>query len=90
MEKTIKALDDPMRRKILEILKKEPLSVGEILSKLDITGATLSHHLKILREAELVSYQREGNSMIYQINTSVMEDVIGWLLGFMNKGKINE
>jgi len=90
MESTIKALDDPVRRKILEILKEKPLSVGEILSKLEITGATLSHHLKILRNADLVSCRRDGNSMIYQINTSVVEDVITWLIGFTNKGEKNE
>lgn len=86
MESTIKALDDPVRRKILEILKEKPCSVGEILSKLEITGATLSHHLKILRNADLVYCKRDGNSMIYQINTSVVEDVITWLIGFTNKG----
>jgi len=90
MESTIKALDDPVRRKILEILKEKPLSVGEILSKLEISGATLSHHLKILRNADLVSCRRDGNSMIYQINTSVVEDVITWLIGFTNKGGKNE
>jgi len=86
MESTIKALDDPVRRKILEILKAKPCSVGEILSQFDITGATLSHHLKILRNADLVSCKRDGNSMIYQINTSVVEDVITWLMSFTNKG----
>ncbi|MDD4083062.1 MAG: autorepressor SdpR family transcription factor [Sphaerochaetaceae bacterium] len=90
MESTIKALDDPIRRKILEMLKEKPLSVGEILSKLEISGATLSHHLKILRNADLVSCRRDGNSMIYQINTSVVEDVITWLIGFTNKGGKNE
>jgi len=90
MERTIKALDDPSRRKILEILKKGPLSVGEILVQLDITGATLSHHLKILRDAELVSCKRDGNSMIYEINTSVVEGIIAWLIQFSDKGDQDE
>ncbi|MGH4038833.1 MAG: autorepressor SdpR family transcription factor [Sphaerochaeta sp.] len=86
LQDTIKALNDPVRRKILDLLKEKPLSVGDILSQLDITGATLSHHLKILKEADLVSKKRDGNFLIYEINTSVMEDIMKWLSGFMQNG----
>jgi DNA-binding transcriptional ArsR family regulator len=83
LQDTIRALSDPVRRKVLELLRGGPKSVGEILSDLDITGATLSHHLKILKQAGLVSDTRQGNSLIYELNTSVMEDVMDWLAGFL-------
>lgn len=82
IQDTIKALNDPVRRKILDLLKEKPLSVGDILKELNVTGATLSHHLKILKEAGLVTSKRQGNFLIYDINTSVMEDIISWLTTF--------
>lgn len=82
IQDTIKALNDPVRRKILDLLKERPLSVGDILSKLEITGATLSHHLKVLKDAGLVTSERQGNFLIYDVNTSVMEDIISWLTTF--------
>jgi len=85
LEKVIKALNDPVRRQILQILKKKSCSVGEILEELDITGATLSYHLQVLRKADLVLCERKGNTIIYQINTSVMEDMINWLLKLTRK-----
>ncbi|MBK5253270.1 MAG: winged helix-turn-helix transcriptional regulator [Peptostreptococcaceae bacterium] len=84
LQETIKALNDPVRRKILEILKTGPKNVGEILVQLDITGATLSHHLKILRDTGLLSDTKEGNHIIYEINTSVFEDVMSWITGLIN------
>lgn len=89
LQDTLKALNDPIRRRILELLKNQPLAVGDILSELDITGATLSHHLKILRNADLVTIEKEGNFNYYQINTSVMEDVLTWITGFTG-GESNE
>ena len=86
LQDTLKALNDPVRRKILDLLKEKPLPVGDILSQLDITGATLSHHLKILKEAGLVTSNRDGNFLIYEINTSVMEDIMKWLSSFMQNG----
>lgn len=82
IQDTIRALNDPVRRKILDLLKIKPLSVGDILSELNVTGATLSHHLKILKLAGLVTSARQGNFLIYDINTSVMEDIISWLTTF--------
>ena len=82
LQKTIKALNDPIRRRILEILKDKPLIVGDILNELNITGATLSHHLKILKDADLLIVEKDGNYLYYQINTSVMEDVLTWITGF--------
>lgn len=72
---TFSALSDPNRQKILELLKKKEMSVGEILENLDITMATLSHHLDILKRADLVSGRREGQKIIYSLNLSILEEI---------------
>lgn len=76
---TMKALSDPGRRKILELLKKGPMTAGQIGSHFEMTGATLSHHLAVLKKAELVSDSKKGTFIYYEINTSVMEDVMAWI-----------
>lgn len=82
LQDTLKAISDPTRRKILELLKKGPLSAGEIGEHFDMTGATLSHHLSILRKAGLVDDSKKGTFIYYGINTSVMEDILTWIAGF--------
>ncbi len=76
---TFKALSDPVRREILELLKKETLSAGEIGSHFDMTGATISYHLSILKKAELITETRQKNYIYYSLNTSVVEEVMLWL-----------
>ncbi|MBR2671577.1 MAG: winged helix-turn-helix transcriptional regulator [Oscillospiraceae bacterium] len=76
---TFKALSDPARRQILEMLKKGPLSAGEISSHFDMTGATVSYHLKILKQADLIFESREKNYIYYQLNTSVLEEIMLWI-----------
>jgi DNA-binding transcriptional ArsR family regulator len=76
---TFKALSDPARRQILELLKKGPMSAGEIGAHFDMTGATISYHLKILRQADLVFEKREKNYIIYQLNTTVLEEIMLWI-----------
>ncbi len=76
---TFKALSDPARRQILELLKKGPLSAGEIGSHFNMTGATISYHLKILKQADLVYESREKNYIYYQLNTSVLEEILLWI-----------
>ena len=76
---TFQALSDPVRRQILELLKKGPLSAGEIVSQFDMTGATISYHLKILKQADLVFESREKNFIYYQLNTSVLEEIMLWM-----------
>lgn len=76
---TFKALADPVRREILQLLKKGRLSAGEIVSHFDMTGATISYHLSILKKAGLVFEQREKNFIYYQLNTSVVEEIMLWL-----------
>ena len=76
---TFKALSDPIRRDILSLLKTGRLSAGEIGSHFDMTGATISYHLGILKKADLVFETREKNYIYYGLNTSVVEEVMLWL-----------
>ena len=76
---TFKALSDPIRRDILPLLKSGRLSAGEIGSHFDMTGATISYHLGILKKAGLVFESREKNFIFYELNTSVVEEVMLWL-----------
>ena len=76
---TFKALSDPIRRDILTLLKNGRLSAGEIGSQFDMTGATISYHLGILKKAGLVFESREKNFIYYELNASVVEEVMLWL-----------
>lgn len=76
---TFKALSDSVRREILEMLKKKRLSAGEIGSHFDMTGATISYHLSILKKADLVKESKQKNFVYYELNTSVVEEVMLWL-----------
>lgn len=79
---TIQALADANRRKILDLLKKSELPAGDINKKLDITGATLSHHLDVLKRAGLISGRKEGQQVIYSLNLSVFEEAAEQLVKF--------
>ena len=79
IQKTLKALADPVRREILNILKKERLSAGEISERFDITGAAVSRHLSVLKDADLIRDTREGKFVYYELNTSVLEDIMLWI-----------
>ncbi len=74
-----KVLSDAQRREILEMLKSGRLSAGEIAEKLEISPAALSYHLRLLKEAELVSEFRSGNFIYYELNTTVLQDIILWV-----------
>lgn len=76
---TFKALSDPIRREILQLLKHGRLSAGEIGSHFDMTGATISYHLSVLKKADLVWETREKNYIYYGLNTSVVEEIMLWL-----------
>jgi len=73
-----KALADPTRRKIIMLLKKESLTPGEIAEHFDMTKPSISHHLNMLKQADLVSDERKGQNIYYTLNTSVFQEVIGW------------
>ena len=76
---TFKALSDPARREILMLLKEKPISAGEIASHFEMTGATISYHLNNLKKADLVTETREKNFIYYDLNISVVEEVMLWL-----------
>ena len=79
IQDTLKALADPIRREILNLLKNGRLSAGEICAHFSVTGASISRHLAILKEADLIRNQREGKFIYYELNTSVLEDVMLWI-----------
>ena len=82
---TFKALSDPVRREILEMLKEKRMSAGEIVSHFDMTGATISYHLSILKKADLVKETKKKNFIYYELNASVVEEVLLWLSKLMEK-----
>ena len=85
LNKTFSALSDPTRRTILDLLKKSDLPVAEIAKHSSLTLPTLSHHLSTLKDAGLVTVQRQGTQMIYSLNLSVFEAVAKDLYAFFNK-----
>lgn len=81
-QKTFKALSDPTRREILELLKKGPMTAGEIAERFPMTGATVSHHLAVLRGAGLVLDEKKGKYISYELNMTVIEEIMGWAASF--------
>lgn len=81
---TFKALADPTRREILNLLKRRNMTAGKIVEQFQMTGATISHHLSILKHAGLIDDRKEGKYVIYEWNLSVFEEVLGWIQGLMD------
>lgn len=79
MQQTLKALSDPVRREILNLLKNGRLSAGEITEHFDITAAAISRHLSVLKDADLIRDTREGKFIFYALNTSVLEEIMLWI-----------
>ncbi len=77
-QKSFKALSDPTRRAILALLRDGPLSAGEITSHFKVSGATISHHLSTLREAGLVLDDKQGKYLYYELNMSVLDEILEW------------
>jgi ArsR family transcriptional regulator, arsenate/arsenite/antimonite-responsive transcriptional repressor len=84
-----KALRDPTRRCILEKLKKRDLSAGDIAAQFDMTAPSISYHLDLLRQAQLVSSRKRGQFVIYSLETTVLDESLGWILDLIKKGKAN-
>ncbi len=80
LNQLFKALNDPIRRQILDLLRKKDLTAGEIAGQFDISKPSISHHLEILRQAGLVSSLKEGQYIYYSLNTSVLDDVLKWII----------
>ena len=79
LHNTLKALADPIRREILNLLKSGKMTAGEITEQFDVTGASISRHLSVLKEADLIRATREGKFIIYELNASVLEYIMLWI-----------
>lgn len=79
LQATLRALSDPVRREILNLLKQGRMSAGEIGERFEITGAAISRHLSVLKEADLIRDSREGKFIFYELNASVLEEVLLWV-----------
>ena len=82
MNSIFKALNDETRREIMELLKVKDLTAGEIADYFNISKPSISHHLDILKRADLISSKKKGQFVIYSLNTTIMEDVLKWILTF--------
>ncbi len=82
MNAIFKALNDVTRREILELLKDKDMTAGDIAASFDISKPSISHHLDILKRADLIASEKKGQFVIYSINTTIMEDVLQWILTF--------
>lgn len=88
IQNTLKALADPIRREILHILKKGKMSAGEITEHFEVTGASISRHLSVLKDADLIRDERDGKFIIYELNVSVLEEIMLWITDL--KGETND
>lgn len=79
LQNTMKALSDPIRREILNLLKEGRMSAGDIVDHFEVTGASISRHLSVLKEADLIRDTREGKYIYYELNASVLEEIMLWI-----------
>ena len=79
IQNTLKALADPIRREILNLLKNGKMSAGEIVEHFEVTGASISRHLSVLKDADLIRDERDGKFIIYELNASVLEEIMLWI-----------
>ena len=80
MNKIFKALNDETRRKIIELLKQKDMTAGEIAEQFNMTKPSISHHLDLLKQAELVTSEKNGQFVTYSINMTVVDDLMGWII----------
>ena len=80
IQHTLKALSDPIRREILNLLKNGRMSAGDIVDHFEVTGASISRHLSVLKEADLIRDKREGKFIYYELNASVLEEIMLWIV----------
>lgn len=85
MNIVFKALNDPTRREILELLRKGDMTAGEIADSFDISKPSISHHLDLLKQAEMVVSVKKGQFVYYSLNTTVMDDIMKWFMQFRDK-----
>jgi len=87
MNHVFKALNDPVRREILEMLRKKDMTAGDIASCFHLSWPTVSHHLELLKRADLVLSIKEGQFVTYSLNTTVMDEILKWFVQFTSKKK---
>ena len=88
VQETTKALADPIRRTILNLLKKGPMTAGDIQNNFDVTFASISRHLSVLKDADLIRDRRSGKFIYYELNASILEEVLLWI--YELRGEKNE
>ena len=86
MGDAFKALSDPTRRKILELLQEKPLNAGEIADYFQITKPSISHHLAIIKNSGLIIDERQGQNIVYSLDMTVFQDMMKWFMNFMDMG----
>ena len=79
LQQTLKALADPIRREIMNMLKSGRMSAGEITDRFEVTGASISRHLSVLKDADLIRDSREGKYIYYELNASVLDEIMLWI-----------
>jgi ArsR family transcriptional regulator len=82
-----KAIADPTRREILHLLRKEEMTAGDVAARFDMTKPTMSHHFSVLKDAGLVTSRREGQTIWYALNTTVLDDVLAWTMNMARGAK---
>jgi ArsR family transcriptional regulator, arsenate/arsenite/antimonite-responsive transcriptional repressor len=87
LNSVFKALNDPTRRSILQLLQERDMTAGEIVEKFSISGPSISHHLDLLKQAKLVSAVKDGQFVYYSLNTTVVDEIMKWFLQFKSKKK---
>ena len=87
MNSVFKALNDPTRREILQLLRQRDMTAGEIVEQFNISGPSISHHLDLLKQANLVTSEKEGQYVYYSLNTTVVDEILKWFMQFKPKKK---
>ena len=87
MSETLKAISDPVRRKIIEMLRKEKMTAGDIANKFNLTNSTVSYHLSYLKKADLIKEEKYKKYIYYKLNTSVFEEILVWIYQFVKDDK---
>lgn len=90
MNKTFKALSDPTRRKILKLLREQDLTAGEIAEEFNISKPSISHHLNILKNGELVLWEKNGQNIYYSLNSTAVQEIMKWFFEFLERGEDDE
>ena len=87
IQNTMRALSDPIRREILNLLKDGRMSAGDIVERFEVTGASISRHLSVLKDADLIRDKREGKYIYYELNVSVLEEIMLWIADLKGEEK---